>query len=99
MKVKVYLREWFFNAGVIGFLRIWEHSKNQCITIGTNFIEFDTKDLKNFHQLYFTYFYDIYNVAEKNAEKIKISFSKIRNNLERESEQVTEKKNIQEKIK
>ena len=28
MKVKIYLNEWFVNAGIIGFLRIMEHSNN-----------------------------------------------------------------------
>lgn len=99
MRVKIYLREWFYNAGIIGFLKILEHSQKRYVCIEENYIEFDTKDLVDFHHCYFNYFFDRYNLAEKNAEKIKLSFSKIKNNLEKEPEQITEKKEIEDKIK
>ena len=58
MKVKIYLNEWFVNAGIIGFLRIMEHSNNTGIEIRDNYIELDTNILKEFNKYYFKYFSD-----------------------------------------
>ena len=58
MKTKIYLNEWFINAGIIGFIRILDHSKDNFLTIKNNYIEFDTNNLKNFHKYYFKYFFD-----------------------------------------
>lgn len=96
MKTKIYTREWFYNAGIIGFLRILEHSQKDFVNIQENYIEFDTKDLKDFAQDYFQYFFDIYNVAKKITEKIEVSFNKIGNYLEQND---SAGKEIQNKIK
>ncbi len=96
MKTKMYTREWFYNAGIIGFLRILEHSQKDFVNIQENYIEFDTKDLKDFAQDYFQYFFDIYNVAKKITEKIEVSFNKIGNYLEQND---SAGKEIQNKIK
>ncbi len=92
----MYTREWFYNAGIIGFLRILEHSQKDFVNIQENYIEFDTKDLKDFAQDYFQYFFDIYNVAKKITEKIEVSFNKIGNYLEQND---SAGKEIQNKIK
>lgn len=101
MKTKIYTREWFYNAGIIGFLRILEHNQKDFVTIGENYIEFDTKYLKDFAQDYFQYFFDIYNVAKKTAERIETSFCKIENYLEEanHNEKDGDGKEIQKKIK
>lgn len=99
MKTKIYLNEWFVNAGIIGFIRIFEHGKENCIQIKDNYIEFDTEDLKNFHKYYFTYFFDKYNVAEKTIERTKNAFEYIEQNIEINQEDKTKNKEIQEKIK
>lgn len=96
MKTKIYTREWFYNAGIIGFLRILEHNQKNFVNIQENYIEFDTKDLKEFAQDYFQYFFDIYNVAKKITEKIEVSFNKIENYLEQND---SDGKEIQNKIK
>lgn len=95
MKVKVYTREWFYNAGMIGFLRILEHAEKKFVKMEENYIEFDTKDLKDFHHDYFQYFFDMYNVAERTRQRIEISFGKIKSYLEN----INENKEIQDKIK
>lgn len=91
MKIKIYTREWFYNAGIIGLLRILEHNKKEFVKIEENYIEFDTKELKDFHNCYFKYFFDIYDVAKRNKEKIQTSFSKIENYLEKEDKEIKEK--------
>lgn len=96
MKTKIYTREWFYNAGIIGFLRILEHNQKDFVNIQENYIEFDTKDLKDFAQDYFQYFFDIYNVAKKTTEKIEVSFNKIGNYL---GQNDSDGKEIQNKIK
>lgn len=96
MKTKIYTREWFYNAGIIGFLRILEHNQKNYVSIQENYIEFDTKYLKDFAQDYFQYFFDTYNVAKKTTEKIETSFSKIESYLEQDN---YDGKEIQNKIK
>lgn len=95
MKVKIYLNEWFVNAGIIGFLRIMEHSNNTGIEIRDNYIELDTNILNEFNKYYFKYFFDKYNVADKMKDRISSSFGKIKILIEVESKE----KEIQEKLK
>lgn len=96
MKTKIYTREWFYNAGIIGFLRILEHNQKDFVNIQENYIEFDTKYLKDFAQDYFQYFFDTYNVAKNTTEKIESSLKKIETYLEQNNQ---EKKELQNKIK
>ena len=56
MKTKVYLNEWFINAGIVGFLRILKHNNDNFAKINENYIEFDTENLKDFNKYYFKYF-------------------------------------------
>ncbi len=81
MKVKLYMQDWFYNAGLVGFIRILEKYDQDFTVKRNNYIEFDTKDLKNFHEYYFKYFFDMYNVAEKNTKRIEKSFDIIRDNI------------------
>lgn len=84
---------------MIGFLRILEHNKKDFVTIKENYIEFDTKQLKDFQQDYFQYFFDTYNVAKKTTEKLETSFSKIESNIEQSNHNEENSKEIQNRIK
>lgn len=99
MKTRIYLKEWFYNAGIIGFLRILKHNEDEFATIKQNYIEFETENLRNFHKYYFQYFFDIYNVSERTKQRIEKSFNKISNYIEKEPQDKTEEKQIQERIK
>ena len=44
MKIKVYLNDWFYNAGIVGFLRILEDNDDEFAIRKNNYIEFDTED-------------------------------------------------------
>lgn len=99
VKVKVYLNEWFLNAGIIGFLRILEHNDDNFAIKKDNYIEFDTENLRNFHQYYFKYFFDIYNVAEKVINRTNNSFEYLENNVEKVLEQKEDEKQRKDKIK
>lgn len=99
MKTRIYLKDWFFNAGIIGFLRILEKNEDEFATIKENYIEFETEKLKNFASYYFNYFFQRYNVAKKTQERIEKSFQKIKYNIEIETTDKLENKSIQEKIK
>lgn len=52
MKHKVYLRDWYFNAGIIGFLTIVADGNNlssiPSLIIGKNYIEFDNEVFDDF---------------------------------------------------
>lgn len=91
----MYLNEWFVNVGIIGFIRILEHSEKNFLNIEENYIEFDTNHLKDFHQYYFQYFFDKYNMAEKAKMRINSSFEKIKFYLEDE----INPKEIKDKLK
>lgn len=99
MQTKIYLGDWFFNSGIVGFLRILKHNNDNFAQIKENYITFDTKDLKNFHKYYFNYFFDKYNVGIKTSDRINQSFDKIENNLNNETSDKTENKKIQDRIK
>lgn len=96
MKTRIYTSEWFYNAGIIGFLRILKHNGKNFVKIEGNYIEFDTKELKGFQQDYFRYFFDTYNVAERVSNRIDTSFEIIKKYLD---EKGNNEKEIKEKIK
>ena len=77
MNTRVYLNEWFINAGIIGFLRILKHNEQDFVIIKDNYIEFDTNNIKDFNKYYFKYFFDKYNIAQKMENRIEKSFDKI----------------------
>lgn len=60
---RVYLSDWLFNAGIIGFLNIISNKKDideiENITIAENYIEFDRAILKGFSQKYFQTAFEI----------------------------------------
>ena len=74
MKIKVYLNDWFYNAGIVGFLRILEANDDEFAIKRNNYIEFDTESLRKFHKYYFKYFFQKYNVAENVENRTKNSF-------------------------
>ena len=97
MKTKVYLNDWFINAGIIGFLRILESNHHEFAIKKDNYIEFDTENLKNFDDYYFQYFFDKYNVAARVEESTKKAFVYIENNtveLENNEEEKQRKENV-----
>ncbi|MFL0252061.1 type I-B CRISPR-associated protein Cas8b1/Cst1 [Clostridium neuense] len=65
MKIKAYLNDWFYNMGIIGFIRILENSDmiNE-IDMRYNYIEFDSSILKEFGKYYFDYFMARYDVPK-----------------------------------
>jgi len=79
MKHRVYMRDWFFNAGIIGFLQIaydgHDIDKNVNINICDNFIEFDDSALDDFGTKFikqsFLLFFNKYFVISKLNKSIK----------------------------
>lgn len=98
MKTKIYLNDWFYNCGIVGFLKILEHNENQFATKRNNYIEIDTEDLKDFNKYYFKYFYDKYNVAENVKNRTNKAFEYLENNIETPLENEEEKQR-KDKIK
>lgn len=93
------MKDWFFNAGIVGFLRILEENQDQFVQINENYIEFETEKLKNFANYYFNYFFKKYNIAQRVEERIEKSFQRIEENIIVEPKDKIENKAIQEKIK
>jgi len=79
MKHRVYMRDWFFNAGIIGFLQIVSDDEsidnNVGIDICDNYIEFDDSALENFGTKFikqsFLLFFNKYFVISKLNKSIK----------------------------
>jgi CRISPR-associated protein Cst1 len=70
VKVKVYLNDWFYNMGIVGFMRILEYAeKLKEVTIKENYIEFDSNILKEFGKYYFNYFMNRYDVPKDRLER------------------------------
>lgn len=99
MKTKVYLNDWFYNTGIVGFLRILEFNEDNFIEMKENYIEFDTENLRNFDKYYFNYFFNKYNVAERVIDRTNNLFSYIEDNIEKPSENKEEDKFRRDKIK
>lgn len=94
MKIKLYLKDWMYNCGLIGFLRILKHNEDNFAWMKENYIEFDSENLRNFSEYYFKYFFDKNNIAQKLKERTSKSFEYLENYIEVEND-----KEIKEKIK
>lgn len=72
MEYKIYLGDWLYNAGIVGFLKIFEFNDSiNDITRGDNFISFNREILTDFHEKYFYFVYQKANTIEDKAEKLK----------------------------
>lgn len=73
MKIKVYLNDWFYNMGIVGFMRILKDSENlRKITVKENYIEFDSGILKDFGKYYFDYFMKRYDVPKDRLKRYQV---------------------------
>ena len=97
MKAKIYLSDWFYNAGIVGFYRIFKDKEK--LEIKDNYIEFDTKELRNFAEEYFEYFFTQYNVAERTMQRVANNFKIISQNLTKEPNNKEDENRIKEAIK
>lgn len=87
MKIKIYLGEWFYNLGLVGFHRIIKHNNidefEYDYKLGEDYIEFDSNLLNNFHEYYFKYFLDRYDSAKDQWLKIQRYLSLIKRKPEK----------------
>ncbi|MCC0630264.1 MULTISPECIES: type I-B CRISPR-associated protein Cas8b1/Cst1 [unclassified Clostridioides] len=103
MKLRVYRGDWFFNMGIVGFLNIIKKSEKKSeIFIMEDYIEFDSSFLGNFHEYYFDYFMDEYDVSKRirksvdyninfiksKPDKIKDGIKKIKDNIKQQNDKV-----------
>lgn len=83
--IKIELSDWLKNAGIVGLVNILESNyefKNKIIK-KSNYIEFDSSNLENFHELYFEYLIQKYK-AFISIEKIVSKEDWIRDLLEKD---------------
>lgn len=59
-KIRLYMEDWLYNSGLVGFYNILNHAKDNDITINQNYIEFESEHLNGFEKKYFNYFIDKY---------------------------------------
>lgn len=103
MKLRVYRGDWFFNMGIVGFLNIIKKAdKKSEIFIMEDYIEFDSSFLENFHEDYFNYFMDEYDVSKRirksidysinfiksKPDKIKDGIKKIKDSIKQQNDKV-----------
>lgn len=103
MKLRVYRGDWFFNMGIVGFLNIIKKAEKKSeIFIMEDYIEFDSSFLENFHEYYFNYFMDEYDVSKRirksvdyninfiksKPDKIKDGIKKIKDNIKQQNDKV-----------
>lgn len=83
MKIKIYLSDWFYNMGIVGFRRILSYQEDYKFLKLTdyeyeekdNYIEFNSDLLKEFHNYYFEYFLDRYNMAKFQSSQLDMWFN------------------------
>lgn len=68
-KIKIELNDWLFNAGLVGFINILEHS-NSDYKIYKNYLEFNISALENFEEKYFNFLFDKYGMFTVYSEII-----------------------------
>ena len=103
MKLRVYKSDWFFNMGIVGFLNILNKSEvKKQVTINEDYVEFDSFLLNDFHNYYFDYFIDEYDVSKRvessigyslkyvkaNPDKIKDSVKRIKDSLKKQNDKI-----------
>ncbi|NMS88474.1 type I-B CRISPR-associated protein Cas8b1/Cst1 [Clostridioides difficile] len=103
MKLRVYRGDWFFNMGIVGFLNIIKKAEKKSeIFIMEDYIEFDSSFLENFHEYYFDYFMEEYDVSKRirksvdysinfiksKPDKIKDGIKKIKDNIKQQNDKV-----------
>ncbi len=87
---RVYMRDWYYNAGIAGFLYILLDGKRPTeipgLTIGDNYIEFESKALQGFEEKFrrksFSYFF-----------KLELFFHRIDSNIKEIEEALKTTKN------
>ena len=99
MKEKIELNDWFYNAGLIGFLRIMEKYQKDAVVVQDNYVEFDTEALKEFHKCYFQYLFETYDIAKTMEKRMNESFYKMKQYLEIQSEDKKELNEAKERLK
>lgn len=57
--IKLYLEDWLYNAGVVGFYNILENAGDEII-LKEDYLEFKPNVLENFEEKYFNYFIEKY---------------------------------------
>lgn len=58
-KIKIYLSDWQFNAGIVGLCNILEHAQDE-VVIEDQYVEIALEMLENFEEKYFNYFIEKY---------------------------------------
>lgn len=67
MKFKLYLSDWAYNIGIIGFIRILEHNEvdRKLYTMRENYLEIDSSIFEEFADYYFDYFISIFDFTDR----------------------------------
>ena len=104
MKLRVYMNDWSINMGIVGFLNIisdteyFEEIEKSKSYKKENYIEFDSSILENFHEYYFEYFMNEYDLSKKIDDlksKISDESSDVKEDAKAEYEE--QLKNLEEK--
>ena len=53
-KIRLFMEDWLFNSGLVGFYNILNHSEDE-VLVKDNYIEFDAQSLIGFEEKYFSY--------------------------------------------
>lgn len=69
---KIYCGDWLYNAGIVGFLKIFDfNGSSNNIVKGDNFIEFERDILRDFQDKYFSFLYQKANTINDKVERLK----------------------------
>ncbi len=81
MKLKVYMNDWSMNMGIVGFRNIFKKvNQENKVTMNDNYIEFDSSILEDFHNYYFDYFMEEYDVSKRVKQNIEYSLAYVKKN-------------------
>ncbi|MFN3411203.1 MAG: type I-B CRISPR-associated protein Cas8b1/Cst1 [Exilispira sp.] len=86
--IKVYLRDWYYNAGIVGFLKVLSGGERNInniiqnlgenIVINKNYLEFDLSLLENYYENYKKMAFEMFFDLERYKERIDNLINKVK---------------------
>ncbi|RAL26189.1 type I-B CRISPR-associated protein Cas8b1/Cst1 [Thermoflavimicrobium daqui] len=77
MRFKLYLNDWFVNAGILGFLKVLSRYEDESLyQMGPNYIECDSRILETFAEKFFEVLLEKYSKYEQDKKQLTLRLQK-----------------------
>ncbi|MBF0343465.1 MAG: type I-B CRISPR-associated protein Cas8b1/Cst1 [Nitrospirae bacterium] len=87
MRHKVYMRDWYFNAGIVGFLTIVADGKGldevQHLNVGENYVEFDDEVFEAFDDKFVKHAFLKFFSIQAYSQRLNKALTNVNNNMDK----------------